>query len=145
MEFIRHDSIEDGLRQLGRVYLCGNLSKDNVIQHIPTDDYEIGISDYPEYTFEKAHIHRFNKEYNYILEGSMKIFLLTKKQEFTFNKGDLFVIDTNEPYVGKAQPGTRTLFSKVPGGNDKELIEMPAPLLKWGESWNSSYVEEVKS
>ena len=139
MEYIKNNAIEDGLRVSQRVYLCGNLERPSTVQHIPTEGYEIGISDYPEYTFEKVHIHTFNKEYNYVLEGSIKILLLDSGQEYTFTKGDLFVIDTNEPYVGKAYPGTRTIFSKVPGGNDKVLVEMNANVLKWGESWESVY------
>ncbi len=139
MKILKHDEIANVLEKNGRVYLCGNLQRPTAIQHIPTDGYEIGISDYPVYTFEKAHIHTFNKEYNYVLEGAIKILLLKTGQEYTFTKGDLFMIDTDEPYTGKELPGTRTIFSKVPGGNDKVLVEMDERVLRWGESWESTY------
>ncbi|SDB14038.1 hypothetical protein SAMN02910317_00677 [Ruminococcaceae bacterium FB2012] len=142
MDYIKSAEIEKGLTGNGRVYLCGNLEKANGIQHIPTENYEIGISDYPVYTFEKAHIHSFNREYNYVLDGAIKIFMLNEKKEFLFEKGDLFILNVGEPYVGKCLAGTRTIFSKVPGGNDKVLVEMNKALLKWGESWESEYILE---
>ena len=139
MECIRNNEIEEGLKISKRVYLCGNLEKPCALAHIPTEAYELGISDYHEYTFEKVHFHAFNKEYNFVLEGAIKILLIKTGEEYTFTKGDLFVIDTDEPYVGKAFPGTRTIFSKVPGGNDKILIEIDERIKKWGESWDSTY------
>lgn len=139
MDYIRSSSIEEGLSQDGRIYLCGDLKKENSIQHFHTDGYEIGISDYPQYTFEKAHIHTFNIEYNYVLEGSVKIFMLEEKKEYQFNKGDLFIIGIDEPYVGKMIAGTRTIFSKDPGGDDKVLVPMDNALIKWGESFDSVY------
>ncbi|MBO4838064.1 MAG: cupin domain-containing protein [Lachnospiraceae bacterium] len=144
MNIIRNCEIEEGLRETGRVYLCGNLEKSNAVRHIPTERYEIGISDYPVYTFEKAHVHLFNTEFNFVLEGAVKIFLPDKKQEFLFCKGDLYVIEPGEPYVGKCLAGTRTVFSKVPGGNDKLLVEMSPSLMQWGSSWESSYGEEAE-
>ncbi len=144
MNILRGKDIENGLKETGRVYLCGDLEKANGIEYVHTDGYEIGISDYPEYTFEKAHIHTFNREYNYVMEGAVKIFLLNEKKEYLFEKGDLFVINIDEPYVGKCLKGTRTIFSKDPGGNDKVLVEMNEALLRWGESWDSLYQEETE-
>lgn len=144
MEYIRSSDIETGLGQNRRIYLCGDLKKENGIKHFRTDGYEIGISDYPVYTFEKAHIHSFNIEYNYVLEGSVKIFMLDEKKEYQFNKGDMFIILVDEPYVGKMIAGTRTIFSKDPGGDDKVLVPMDDALLRWGKSFESVY-EEVES
>lgn len=131
--------MEKGLQQSLRVYLCGDLKQDNHSEHIPTDGYEIGISQYDDYTFEKAHIHSWNTEYNYVLEGSIKILLLREGRELCFSKGDLFVIEPNEPYVGKSLAGTRTIFSKVPGGNDKVLVPMDPAVMAWGEAWEKTY------
>ena len=141
MYYLINNEIEKGLTNNGRIYLCGNLKKENAIRHFHTDGYEIGISDYPEYTFEKAHIHSFNIEYNYVLEGSVKIFMLDEKKEYQFNKGDLFIIQVGEPYVGKMIAGTRTIFSKDPGGDDKVLVHMNEALLRWGETFDSVYDE----
>lgn len=141
MKIIRNTEIKKGTDEFRRVYLCGNLKYSNGVEHIKTNGHEIGITDYSEYTFEKAHFHSFNQEYNYVLEGMLKVFLIAQKKEYIFEKGDLFVIDTNEPYVTKAQPGSKTIFFKIPGGNDKVLVTMDEPLLMWGQHWNNEYKE----
>lgn len=142
MDFIKNSDIEAGLEAFGRVYLCGNLKKANGVEHIQTEDYEIGMSDYSEYTFEKAHLHASNREFNYVVKGAIKVFLLSEKKEYLFSQGDLFVINTNEPYVSKCLEGTRTLFSKFPGGNDKVLVDVDDNLINWGKSWDAIYTEE---
>ncbi|MCQ2467241.1 MAG: cupin domain-containing protein [Clostridia bacterium] len=142
MKIVRGNDVENALEHGVRVYLCGQLSQKNeYLDHIENDGYEIGISQYDEYTFEKPHIHTSNTEYNYVLEGSIKILLIREGKELCFSKGDLFVIETGEPYVGKAMAGSRTIFSKVPGGNDKELYPMDEKILAWGASWDSVYEE----
>lgn len=141
MDVIRNQEIESGFEGTRRIYLCGNLQKPNAIDHIRTDAYEIGISNYARYTFEQAHLHAFNDEYNFVLEGHIKILLLNEGREYEFGKGDLFVIHPNEPYVGKELPGTRTIFSKFPGGQDKVLVDVSDAVLAWGQSWDSPYVE----
>ena len=141
MKIVRGSDIENVLSSQLRVYLCGDLEWDTGLEHVPTDGFEIGISDYKCFTFEKAHLHSFNREYNYVLEGQVKIFLLSEKREYLFEKGDLFVIDTYEPYVGKSTEGTRTIFAKVPGGNDKVLVPMDEALIAWGRTWEAEYEE----
>lgn len=143
MDILRADEINQGLAHKGRVYLCGDLKQDNGAPFIRTEHYEIGISIYPEFTFEKPHLHAFNTEYNYVLDGEIKIFLIHEKAEYHLKAGDLFVIHTNEPYVGKAQAGAKTIFSKVPGGNDKVLVDALAhdPALQhWGSAWDAKYL-----
>lgn len=142
MEILCANEINRGLEHRGRVYLCGNLKQDNVAPFIRTESYEIGISVYPDYTFEKPHLHSFNDEYNYVLDGEIKIFLINEEREYHLKAGDLYVIHSNEPYVGKAKAGTRTIFSKVPGGNDKVLVDEQAyaPALQhWGSGWDAKY------
>ena len=58
-----------------------------------------------------------------------------------FERGDMFIINVNEPYVGKSLPGTRTIFSKNPGGNDKVLVVMDDAVMDWGKSWDASYIK----
>ncbi len=142
MKIIKNTEIEQGLSNTGRVYLCGNLSHPNGLDYFKTSGYEIGISYYQDYTFEKPHYHAFNTEYNYILNGYIKILLLHKKMEYLFQRGDLFIININEPYVGKCFPGTRTLFSKNPGGNDKILIPADDAVTRWGAAWDAPYIME---
>ena len=141
MEIIRNSDISRAFEKEKRVYLVGNLKKPNGVKELTHDDYEIGMSEYKDFTFEKPHYHAKSREYNYLLEGSIKLVLLNEKKEYTFTKGDLFVIEVNEPYICKAKAGTRTIFSKVPGGNDKTLVEhlIDQPLLDWGQSFDSPY------
>ena len=142
MKFLNGSDIETALTKQLRVYLCGDLQRSDNLEHIPTERYEIGISDYKTDTFEKAHVHTFNTEFNYVERGMIKIFLINERKEYLFRQGDLFVIEPNEPYVGKSKAGSRTIFSKVPGGNDKQLVPMSDALLVWGASWDAEYPED---
>lgn len=142
MDIIKNMDIQNALDLSGRVYLCGNLKNENGVDHLQTDGHEIGISEYSKYTFEKAHVHTFNREYNYVVEGNIKIFLLNEEKEYHFQKGDFFMINMNEPYVGKCMQGTKIIFLKLPGGNDKILVPMSETLMQWGSSWESVYKKE---
>lgn len=142
MEFLKKAEIDKGLTNSIRVYLCGNLRDTTQSASIHTDAYELGITEYKEFTFEKPHIHLFNDEYNYVIEGRIKVLLINEKRELTFETGDLFVINPNEPYVCKGIAGTRVIFSKVPGGNDKLLVDADLTVTRWGESWEAQYRAE---
>lgn len=136
MDVIKSGSVDEGLNRHGRVYLCGDLEFSNGVEHIRTSGYEIGISQYDEFTADKPHYHSYNTEYNYVLEGEIKVLLINEGREVHLKKGDLFVIQPNEHYVGKSLPGTRTFFSKVPGGNDKVEIAVTEETEKWSKSWS---------
>lgn len=142
MKIIRNEAIERALKEKLRIYLCGNLTADNSLEHIPTESFEIGISNYQQFTFEKAHVHGFNQEFNYVVTGQVKVFLLREKREQLFAGGDLYLIEPGEPYVSKCHAGTRTLFAKYPGGNDKQLVPIDIHLQAWGSSWDAIYQEE---
>ncbi len=142
MKILKKAEIDKGFAHSCRTYLCGNLQNATESEYIHTDAYEIGLTEYSVYTFEKPHCHTFNNEYNYVLEGQIKVLLLKEGKETVFGAGDLFVITPNEPYVCKGIGGTRILFSKVPGGNDKVLVDMPAAVERWGESWDAVYGEK---
>lgn len=136
MKYITGDGFQNVLNKNKRVYLCGNLKQGTENKYIPTDAYEIGISQYDEFTVEKAHLHRFNTEYNYVMEGTVKVFVFRENKEYTFEAGSLFVIEPDMPYKTKAVKGTKVIFSKVPGGNDKELTpQLEKDMKSWGKSW----------
>ncbi len=80
MKFLKKAEIDEGFYYSNRVYLCGNLQKESKSKHIHTDNYEIGISKYAEYTFEKPHFHSENYEYNYVINGEIKVFLVAEKK-----------------------------------------------------------------
>lgn len=141
MEILERNEIEGGLIGSHRTYLCGNLQNPTKARHIHTDDYEIGISQYSEYTVEMPHYHSFNIEYNYVISGQVKVLLLNEGIEKVLKSGDLFVIQTEEPYLCKAMPNTKVIFSKVPGGNDKVTLQLNENIRRWGESWEKEYEE----
>lgn len=134
MDIIRGREFQRGLDQTGRVYLCGDLSDDNISDYIQTAGFEMGISEYKKYQCERPHYHSFNIEYNYMICGTLKVFIIRERKEYLLKTGDLFVIQTNEPYITKAQTGTKVLFAKVPGGNDKVLTPLTQELERWGQN-----------
>lgn len=140
MKIIKNRDIENVLDKQKRVYLVGDIKMPNGLEAVHTDGYEIGISSYKEDTFDAPHVHLANDEYNYIIEGSVKIYIFKENKEYVFNKGDMFIISKDEAYAAKAKKGTKVIFSKFPGGNDKKLIEdIPDSLIKWGASFDAPY------
>lgn len=137
MRAIRGADVERCVSGGGRAYLCGNLALPQGLEHIPTDGYEIGITEYAAYTLEQAHAHRWNAEYDYVIRGEAKVLMLSTMEEEHLVAGDLLLIEPGEPHVGKMPAGTRILFTKVPGGNDKEIIEHDAAIDAWGASWQA--------
>ena len=150
MEVIKKIKIEEALNiseKAGRVYLAGELERaQKNFKEVVTDGYEIGISKYSEFTCEKAHVHTKNREYNYVITGSVKVYFFDTKEEHIFSAGDFYVIDKDEPYMGKAQPGTKVIFSKDPGGDDKVYrpdLEESIPE-GWQDGWDDPKSREEK-
>ena len=136
MKTIKGSDVSTCLESCKRVYLCGKLSGKNGIEHIENSGYEIGISSYDKFTCESAHKHTYNEEYNYVLSGSIKVFIFDENKEYTFTTGDMYLIEPNMPYITKAEAGTRVLFTKTPGGNDKVLCpELEKAITTWTLSW----------
>ena len=139
MKLLTGKDIQKALSKNKRVYLCGDLKQETDTKYIKTDSYEIGISCYDEYTVEKAHLHRFNTEYNYVIEGKVKVFVFRENKEYVLDAGSMFVIEPDMPYKTKAVKGTKVIFSKVPGGNDKKLTpEFEKEMENWVKSWESA-------
>lgn len=138
MKYITDTDIQDALDKGVRIYLCGNLKRETRSKYIHTDSYEVGISKYDEFTVEKAHLHRFNDEYNYVIKGKVKVFIFNENKEYVFGAGSMFVIEPNMPYKTKAMKGTKVIFSKVPGGDDKELTpQFEQGMENWAKSWRA--------
>lgn len=141
MKYLKKSEIDKGFVGAQRTYLCGDLKKQPKSDYIHTDGYEIGITEYKVFTGEKPHYHSLNNEYNYVIEGNIKVLLINEKREMSFGAGDLFVITPNEPYVCKGLAGTRVIFSKVPGGNDKVLVDITPSVADWCKSWEARYAD----
>ena len=137
--------IKDALSKTYRVYLCGNLSKPQVeLPCISDDNLEIGMSYYKEFTSDNPHFHTRATEYNFILEGESRVFLpdeINGEQEYHFEKGGMFVLSPNTRYAFKHKAGTKILFIKCPGGNDKMLFKPDEKLKAWLSSWEVMFPE----
>lgn len=135
MNYIDGNEIKNALETTYRVYLCGDLKKPQELQWIHDDKNEIGISKYTCFTADQPHYHTWATEYNFIVSGATKIFLIDDKQEYLFKEGSIFVIPPMTKYASKHLDKTKILFFKSPGGNDKKIVDIDDFLKKWLSSW----------
>lgn len=140
MKVVNGCNVRDAFQKQIRVYLCGKLSKQESFEHINTDGLEIGVSHYSEYTAEKAHLHKWNYEYNLVKSGSVKVYSFDEEKEYEFHQDDMYEIKPNMRYITKALSGTEVIFIKTPGGNDKELLPVTDAIINWGKDWNSKII-----
>lgn len=110
MKTINNNEIEQALIKTSRIYLSGKLTGENLIREISDTNTEIGISSYNSFSVDKPHYHEFNREFNYILDGELKVFLIDEKREYHLKKGDLYVFDVGEKYIVKTKK-TQKFFS----------------------------------
>lgn len=136
MEIIKKDCIEHALSKEYRQYLTGHLSKPQPFLNHIDDDIEIGISHYREFTADKPHVHPVCTEHAYVLEGAVKIRLLDgSNEECEIRAGDFFLLRPGIPYATKNAAGTKVLFVKSPGINDKTPVEVDGETEKWLSAW----------
>ena len=135
MKIVQGEEVRAALKKYYRTYLCGKHLIPESFDAVETDGMEIGITHYVKYTLEKPHYHKWNNEYNIILSGKVKVLLIDENKEFEFHEDDMYVIESNMKYITKAQKGTRVIFVKSPGGNDKCVTEMTEDLKEWGKKW----------
>ena len=138
IEYIGGDTIKKALDDKYRVYLCGDLQGlQKELECIVDKNLEIGTSYYKEYTADTPHYHTTVTEYNYVISGKVKILLIDEDRELEFGEDSLFVLSPDTKYAGKNQAGTRVYFVKLPGGNDKKVIEADEKVKKWLKAWDS--------
>ena len=135
MDCIYGKEIASALDDSYRVYLCGDLQKPQSFKWIHDENNEVGISFYKMYTVDQPHFHTKATEYNYIICGSTKLLLIDSQKEYLFEAGSIFVLPPMTKYATKHLAGTKVLFFKSPGGNDKNLVEMDSTLKNWLHSW----------
>lgn len=130
--------VEEALLQIPRVYLCGHLDQPQAsLWHYDDIHTEVGVSYYQEFTADAPHEHTKNREFNFVVTGLTKVLLLNSNTEYEFGPNSLFIIDPSMPYCTKSQPNTEILFVKVPGGNDKVLVDVTPDLALWMSSWEA--------
>lgn len=138
MEIIKSYETEVALKKEYRQYLAGHLKKPQpYLKHID-DDIEVGISFYEDFKADKPHVHPQCTEHGYVLQGAVKVLLLDgSNKEYELTCGDFFVLRPGIPYATKNNAGTKVLFIKSPGINDKQLVDVNDDLNKWLSAWNA--------
>ncbi len=136
MKWFKREEIESALDKEKRQYLVGNLAFPQFLMNRIKGDIEIGISYYEYFTADKPHVHPVCTDYSYVLDGQVKIMLLDGSMEtHTFNKGDFYMIPPGQPHVTKNCEGTKILFIKSPGMNDKTIVDVGQDVLDWLSKW----------
>lgn len=134
-KIIRSDEIEKAFKNNTRQYLAGNLAMPQQLKNIQDNDVEVGLTCYTEYKCEKPHYHTRCTEYQYVLSGESKYLDLETGTEYKVGQGDFFVIRPFTKYYQKSVKGTKILFFKSPGGNDKTEIELEKIYSDWGKEY----------
>ena len=136
---IRKKTIEEALDKEYRQYLSGHLSRPQPYLDNLESNTEVGISYYTEFTADTPHVHPICTEHTYVLQGAVRMLILGEvKEELEIAEGDFFVLPPNTPYATKNAPGTKVLFIKSPGTNDKTLIPVDEETRQWLSSWDAS-------
>lgn len=123
--------IEAALTVNPRQYLVGDLARPQELANPTVGATEIGIVDYAEVSLEPPHFHPENGEFIYVLAGRILMWDLEADVVHTLNAGDFLAMAPGHPHAQKSAAGTRLLFVKSPGGNDKTLLELTPEILAW--------------
>ena len=99
---INNQTIRESLEGVRRQYLVGNLKMPQSLEFIMSEDVEIGISSYKNYTEEQPHYHTHAVEYQYMLSGWTTYLNTDTNEEYEFKKGDFYAIQPNTPYAQKS-------------------------------------------
>ena len=133
------EELDSALASADRVYLAGHLEvPQTLLPHIDCAP-EMGVSSYRNFTADKPHVHPCNIEFNYIAKGCTKLLVLQTGEEYELGAGSTFILPPGTPYATKSRAGTRVIFFKSPGGNDKQLVEVSRELAQWLSSWDAVY------
>lgn len=139
IEVLGRAAIETALQTNHRQYLAGDLKLPQDLEHLRDGEIEVGITDYATYQWEKPHYHPLVTEYQFLLRGAAKYVDLDAGEEILVEAGDFFIIRPNTRYLQKSPAGTRILFFKHPGGNDKTLVPLTGEMRRWCEAWENRW------
>lgn len=130
-KLIKNTAIRQSLQNVTRQYFVGNLKRAQILEFIKSEEVEIGITSYKEYTIEMPHRHSIAIEYQYMISGRTQYLDVDTGETHEFIKGDFFVISPGTTYAQRAKSGTEIFFIKVPSINDKQTIETNLKVEKW--------------
>lgn len=128
-----NQDIRNALRDTTRQYFTGNLSKPQKLRFIKDERLEIGLSSYPEYTHEPAHIHSTATEYQYVISGWTEYMDVETGNVLEFRQGDFYAIMPGTAYSQRIKAGTTILFIKTPSINDKQLVALSDVQERWAK------------
>ena len=109
----------------------GNLGLPQELEHIPSKELEIGISDYKGGYRENPHYHPKQTEFCWILWGETEYYDVSNDKIHHFSKGDFYCIESGVIYAQKIFKKTRIYFVKTPAVNDKTLRELSLKVERW--------------
>jgi 8-oxo-dGTP diphosphatase len=131
---ISNEQLVNTFKSTSRQYLVGNLKLPQIIEHLHDENIEIGITEYKEFKYEMPHYHTKATEYQYMLEGMTEYIDVDTNEKVVYRKGDFYAIHPYTKYAQRSKAGTKIIFIKSPGLNDKVSIDETDETLKWKES-----------
>lgn len=132
--FLDGSDIDAYLGSAGCVYLAGYLGRSQEgFSHVADlpDPTEVGITRYAGLTVDQPHLHTANTDFTYVVKGTFAVRIISTGEVHVLVEGGLCVIEPGVAHVCIAHPGTQVLFVKVPGGNDKTVVELDEASLEW--------------
>ena len=132
--FIEGKDVDQVLGPSGRVYLAGHLGRPQPqFEHIGSlpEPTEVGITRYSSLTVDQPHVHELNTDFTYVLRGTFAVRIIPTGEVRVLGEGGLCVIEPGLAHVCIAHQGTQVLFFKIPGGNDKVLVELDQASCEW--------------
>lgn len=131
---IKKEEIKKAFQGERRQYFVGDLKKPQNLPFLPSQNVEMGLTVYEEFTVEPAHRHSKVREYNYVIAGKTQYLDPDTKEVYEYEAGDFYATNPGTTYVQKSEPGTKILFIKEPSVDDKEIVAMDEETIKWTES-----------
>lgn len=130
---ISSEELDSALSNNKSQYLVGNLKLPQDLDHIYDGNVEVGMAYYKEFTSDIPHVHEKVTEYQLILKGYSEIKNLITGEVTELSEGDFYVVQKETPYAQKSSEGTKLIFFKFPGVNDKEIVEIDDLTKSWLE------------
>jgi quercetin dioxygenase-like cupin family protein len=128
---VRGAAIEASLVGTTKQYLAGILGRPQELEHLPYGEVEVGLASYDENCADQPHMHSWQREYQYVLNGRVLLRNMDTGKTHDLSAGDFYVVDPGVSHAQKQEAGTRILFFKHPAGNDKVVLTPNAELADW--------------
>lgn len=120
------------LKTSSRIYLSGDLKNPQTgLRPLTSTAVEMGVSQYDAFSSDTPHMHLSNIELNYVVEGETHLFDIERNTVWELPAGSVFILEPNTPYATKHKGGTKVVFFKSPGGNDKMPVEVTSEVQQW--------------